>query len=318
MIRYNIRIEALFAGPVMINLVLLLMLCWKRRSLLRQLSVRFISPALIRRFTQYGFVGFLSSLGVFILVSSDRYIIALFEDISRVGIYNQVYQVGQVSVYFLITAYFNAITPGLNRLLTGKSTGAETRLEAYIQAFLLFMIPVTFYLSLFSEQVADFLLGGEFRQGYTMIPWIMVSSFFYGLSLFSETRMKFENRFKPVIQGVILACILNGVLNFALIPVLGYTWAAVTTFLAYFFLFLFYYKKDDIRYLRGETLRITGRVLMVLLLQYLADQILRKVLGIGLNKWLTLIEVIIFSVIYLAAVFRLGLSGSLRLTGLKP
>ncbi len=306
--RLDQHIEAIFTGQVLVTGMLLAVMILNNRKTVRRISSIWISQAMIWKLIHYGSVGFISAAGIFILISSDRYIIALFEDISRVGIYNQIYQVGQVSVYFLVTVFFNAITPDFNKLLTGFEKNGEKSLMNYLKGFIILLMPVTFYVSLFDRQVAEFLLGTEFRQGYTMIPWIVTGSFIYGLTLFNETKMKFEQKFKPVVRGVATACILNVGLNFLLIPRLGYTAAAVTTFVAYLFLFLFYYVKDDLKFLKDSPLvRIILVSASILAIQGLADLLIRRIMGFNLNKWLTLAEAIVFLGIYAGMIMRLKL-----------
>ena len=301
-------INAIFIGQAGVNLVLTIILLVLNRSILGKISLASLSAGFMRKMMRYGFVGFISSMGIFILISSDRYVIALFQDVSRVGIYNQVYQVGQVSVYFLVTVFFNAITPGFNRLLSGFSKENERQLMNYVYAFVLLILPLTFYVSIFSRQVAEFLLGKEFRQGFAMIPWIVISSFLYGLTLFNETKMKFEHRFRPVLWGVIIACMLNAALNFIFVPLWGYSWAAISTFIAYLFLFIYYYVKDDFPYMRDKGLiRIVLISITILLVEMAVDILIRKGLSIDLNKWLTLLEGAVFLGIYVGLVFRFKL-----------
>ncbi|HJZ40209.1 MAG TPA: oligosaccharide flippase family protein [Bacteroidales bacterium] len=302
------RIEAIFAGQIMVTLLLLVILFIKNRSLIVSVSHAKISREIIVRFMRYGFIGFISSAGIFVLISSDRYIIALFDNIGHVGIYNQVYQVGQVSIYFLVTVFFNAITPGLSKLLTGYSKADEKQLHEYIYGFIIIMVPVAFYLTLFARQVAEFLLGVEFRVGYTMIPLIVFSSFLYGLTLFNETRMKFDNKFKPVVWGVVIACVLNVSMNFILIPWLGYTWAAFTTLVAYLFLFIYYYAMDDLVFLKDARFRkIAANISVILALQFLADLLIRKFMVFNPDKWFTLVEAVLLFLLYGIVMIRLKL-----------
>jgi len=297
--RMDVGIDAIFIGQAGINLVITIILLVLNRQILGNISLALISTGFIRRMLHYGFVGFFSSIGIFILISSDRYIIALFEDVSRVGIYNQVYQVGQVSVYFLVTVFFNAITPGFNRVLTGFTQKNEKQLMNYVYAFVLLILPLTFYVSIFARQVAEILLGEQFRQGFAMIPWIVISSFLYGLTLFNETKMKFEHRFSPVLWGIVIACLLNAALNFVFVPLWGYSWAAISTFIAYLFLFIYYYVKDDFPYMRDKGLiRIVLMSTTILLVEMGIDILIRKVFSIDLNKWLTLLEGVVFLGIY--------------------
>jgi O-antigen/teichoic acid export membrane protein len=315
--RMDFRIEAIFVGQIIVTMVLLGLLFIQNRSMIRDLSISHLSVTEIRNYIGYGFAGFISSAGVLILISSDRYIIALFGDLSKVGIYNQIYQVGQVSIYFLVTVFFNTITPRFNKILIGYNQHYENELIEYINYYILLVLPVAFYLSMFARQVAQFLLGVEFRQGYYMIPWIIGSSFIYGLTLFNETKMKFDNNLAPVIKGVIVACILNVGLNFLLIPKLGYSWAAITTLVAYLFLFIYYYGRDDLKFLRNVLLRKTILIITVVLgLQYFIDLFIRKSMLIGLNKWFTLLEAALFFVLYTIVVFGMKLINKVQLT--KP
>ena len=302
------QIEAIFMGQILINVLLLSILTIRNKHVLKMISPGFLSISLIRKLVHYGFIGFVSSAGIFVLISSDRYIIALFEDLDHVGIYNQVYQVGQVSVYFMVTVFFNTITPGFNKLLTGYTGESEEQLQDYVSAYVLLLLPVTFYVSIFAKQVSEFLLGEAFRQGYTLIPWIVFSSFIYGLTLFNETKMKFEQHFKPVVWGVVIACILNVGLNFILIPKLGYAAAAFTTLAAYLFLFIYYYAKDNFAYLRNSRI---GRIILISSIVFIAegiiDYVIRNLVGADLNKWLTLLEAILFSASYCGVIIRLKL-----------
>jgi O-antigen/teichoic acid export membrane protein len=301
-------INAIFTGQAGVNLVLTIILLVLNRSILGEISMASLSSGFIRKMMHYGFVGFISSMGIFILISSDRYVIALFQDMNRVGIYNQVYQVGQVSVYFLVTVFFNSITPGFNKLLTGYTKQNEKQMMNYIYAFVLLILPLTFYVSIFARQVAEFLLGKEFRQGFGMIPWIVISSFLYGLTLFNETKMKFEHRFRPVLWGVIIACLLNAALNFMFVPLWGYSWAAISTFIAYLFLFIYYYIKDDFPYMRDKGfMRIILVSVTILVVEMGIDILIRKGFSIDLNKWLTLVEGAVFLGIYAVVVLRFRL-----------
>ncbi len=105
-----------------------------------------------------------------------------------------------------------------------------------------------------------------------MIPWIVISSFLYGLTLFNETKMKFEHRFRPVLWGVLIACLINILLNFIFVPLWGYSWAAISTFIAYLFLFLYYYFKDDFPYLHDKRLiRIVLVSIIILTVELAVD-----------------------------------------------
>lgn len=237
------RIEAI---PISMILVEFLVLCYLLPHFLRhnKLSFSFISWDVIKVFLEYSIPGILSNLGLYILTSSDRYIIALFGDMGEVGIYNQVYNLCQVSIMAVISLYFSIINPRFMRELETDFKGSRQATVLYAKNYLLFILPVVVYAALFAYWVSYILLGEEFRVGYPMIPWIVVAIFLYGFTLFPENRLKFKENYRAVTIGFIACSLFNIGLNFILIPRFGYMWAAITTLISYLALMVFFFWYD--------------------------------------------------------------------------
>ncbi|NJK87400.1 MAG: hypothetical protein HC906_16875 [Bacteroidales bacterium] len=129
-----------------------------------------------------------------------------------------------------------------------------------------------------------------------MIPFIMFSSFIYGLALFNEGKLKFEYRYRPVLVGALFSSGLNIGLNFLLIPFFDYQIAALTTFISYLVLFLIFYSYDDIRYLHYFKQFKMLKISALFLIQLGIDLIIRHYYD--LNEYLTLLEGLLFLIIY--------------------
>lgn len=298
-------IEVLFIAPAAVQLIMLAVLLADTRQLLKKMSIQFISRSVAREMIVYGGVGMVTAAGIYVLVASDRYLIAWFGTLHEVGLYSQVYQVGQVSVYFLVTVFFSAATPALTRILESREPGSKLKLMQLINSYMVLLLPVTFLVVLFSRQAAEILLAPPFREAWSLVPWIAVSAFVYGLTLFTETRLKFENRFRPVLVSVLVSCVVNIVLNLLLLPVYGYRAAAITTLLAYGVLFAGMYLRDQDRYLFNPVfLRNLFRVVSVLILLALVDWFIRRICGYDFKKWATFAEAGIMLLLYAAAVWR--------------
>ncbi|MCD4735472.1 MAG: oligosaccharide flippase family protein, partial [Bacteroidales bacterium] len=261
------RINAVIVSFVAIDIIILLFLIIAGNTGLTFKRGKFSIPV-IKKLLQFGTAGLIANLSLLILTSSDRYIIALFEDMKAVGIYNQVYNIANLSIFALVTVYFNTINPTLNRQLEFDFKGSETLVYRYIKVFLLFGLPVITVACLFSREIAFVLLGSEFRVGYTIMPWVFMSSFSYGLSLFHETRLKFANKLRAIVLGVFISGLLNVLLNFILIPQYGYQAAAYTTFISYILLVLLFYQGDSVRYIfkRGFLLYFLKPFLILVIL----------------------------------------------------
>ena len=294
----NYRIESILIGQAIINIILIIVIIAGIRKFPR-ISFALVTGKSVRELLTYGAVGLYTSFCVLLLVSADRYIIAIFHDIGSVGIYNQIYMLGQFSIYHLVTVFFNTINPRLIKVLTYKPPDLNNQIAGYIRFFVIIILPLVFYFSVFSRQMADILLGEKFRIGYRMIPYIMTSSFIYGLTLFNEAKLKFENRFRPLITGMTIACLVNIVLNFTLVPLWGYQAAAWTTLLSYIVLYLWFYAADSIKYLNNDLVNYLIPVFLVLIAQLGLDLVLRHVLNLNINEWLTILEGVVFLSAYI-------------------
>jgi O-antigen/teichoic acid export membrane protein len=262
------------------------------------ISFRLISRETLLLLFRFGSIGLVSNFFFMLITTSDRYLIAYFSDMTSVGIYNQVYNICQLSVVSLVTVYFNTINPRLNRELETDFKNSDKLIQDYLYAYLLFGLPVVTYLSLFPRQIAQILLGEAFRSGYIIMPWIFVSAFIYGLFLFIEIRFKFSDRLKNLALGVILASSINVVLNLIFIPNYGYHWAAISTFISYAFILFYFYSQDAAGFFQNKLyLRNTLYFLIILMVQVLIDRSVRKYIEI--NLWQTILEGFLFLVIYL-------------------
>lgn len=298
---YHYRIESVLVSSILVDgvviTIVLLFFHEGERPMFKKLS-RKIRMELYR----YGSIGLVTNFFFLIIASSDRYIIAMYNDMADVGIYNQVYNISQLSVFALVTVYFNTINPQLNRELENNLENSDGLIQKYLFALMLFGIPIVTWLCMFPRQIAFILLGDEFRVGYQVMPWVFISAFMYGLFLFIELKFKFANKLRNLAIGVIIASILNVVMNFILIPRFGYVWAAITTFFAYVFLLGYFYGQDSIGFFKqNRFIWVLLQALVILALQIVADIFIRE--HYYLNIGYTLMEVLLFAGIYFL-VFR--------------
>lgn len=199
-----------------------------------------IEKNLLKMLFAYGFISLFANISALVLSSSDRYVLALYNSIDVVGIYNQNYAIANLGFAALTTAFFNTINPGLNKQLTQNNSGLDAFLAKNIVLYILFFLPLAFYFSLYAFQFSALMLGKEFQSGFKIIPYVVFSMFFYGIASFPETRMKFTRKYSSVIIGFSTACIVNIVLNLLILKNSHYSWAAITTLIAYLIIFLYF------------------------------------------------------------------------------
>lgn len=268
---------------------------------------KYISKDMMKEFITYGFATVFFNMSLSLLTSGDRYVIKIFYSTDKVGIYNQIYSLSQISIVALSNIFLNIINPYIFKLYE-EDIHNEKEFYKYITLYTIFILPFTVYFSLYSKEIADLLLGKEFRIGYTMMPYVMITSFIYGLSGMHETRMKFKDRLKAISINLITACILNIALNFILIPAEGYEVAAITTLMSYIYLYIMDIRRDVedfhvvIRILKDKLILIIS-VFLILSIEIISHFLIKKFVSHYTVKS-AIIEGIIFSSVFYLYIYN--------------
>ncbi|MBN2612877.1 MAG: oligosaccharide flippase family protein [Bacteroidales bacterium] len=298
----DFRIEAIPLASLSIDLIILIAIT---PSFLSKISYKLkdISGKIIKTLFGYAVPGIISNLSAIIIASSDRYFIAMFGTIDEVGIYNQVYSFSQLSIMALVNVFFAVINPKFLKTLEYSYRGSNRLTMNYLIVFIIFILPVTTYLSMFAFDFSNVFFGKDFRIGYKLIPWVMFGNFFSGLTLFSDNRLKFGMYYKQIFWGYIVTAVVNILLNFFFIPVYTYRFAAVSTLISYSLLMIYFFYLDY-KYtsfsLHG--LKVLLPVIIVLVLQFIADYFLRNHFLTQAGFMVTGIEVLIFALAYIVTI----------------
>ena len=240
---FGANITALISALLLIDLLVLLFL-WIRNPLGISVHVHLIQQKHLKELLVYGSAGLLLNVCFLIISSSDRYVIAWLGDVAEVGVYDQVYKLSQLSVTALVAVFLNTISPTLIHRLESRYTESASLIRSYLKAMVLVGFPIVFYLGFFSKDIADLLLGEDFRSGYPIMPFVFVSAYFHGISNLYELRLKFADKLRKLGLIVLLGTGLNILLTIVFVWYYGYIWAAVTTTVTYLFLMMSFHFFD--------------------------------------------------------------------------
>jgi len=261
------NISALVSSLVILDaLVILILLIFNPAGV--SINYRLISKKKIKEFLKYGTVGLILNISILIITTSDRYIIAWFSNLEHVGVYDQVYKLGQISVVALVTIFFNTINPFLLKELEMNFDNSIQLIKKYLKPFFIYGLPMIIYLSIFSKDISMLFLGKEFRVGYTILPFVFFAAYLQGLSNFYELRLKFSNKFKKLSLIAITTAIINVILTIIFVGLYGYKWAAITTLFSYLILILMlHYYDKKILYITPKNRLLYYKMGIVLALQ---------------------------------------------------
>jgi O-antigen/teichoic acid export membrane protein len=193
---------------------------------------------------------------LYFLISSDRFILALYRDIGEVGVYNQVYNIAQVSFVALLNVYQAVLYPRFVSKLESSDPDENYVISSFAYKTFFLFLPVALLMSFLAKPI--------FRYAFYLLPYIICGVLFNSMNYFETTKFYFRHKAKLILIGAILAAILNIVLNFIFIPRYGMMAASINTLIAYIFLWCFYYLKSDNKYLSDQRFKNKYALLMLL------------------------------------------------------
>lgn len=174
-----------------------------------------------------------NSIIIWIIHSSDRYIIGYLIGISAVGIYSAAYTIGNL-IYFFVTPIGFILFPTISKLYE-ENNMEETKkyLEYSFKYFLLLALPSAFGLSVLAEQLLRILTTSDFVVGSIVVPFVVFGVVMYGvfqICIFIIYLVK-KTKLNIILLGI--PAVLNIILNLILIPYIGILGAAIATLITY-------------------------------------------------------------------------------------
>lgn len=235
-------IVSFFIAPLIVNgFILILLFIYSIKNKSHKEKVKYFR-AHQYRFFRYGLSTLVYNAGLFLLLSGDRYIIQFYEGFEKLGIYNQTYNIAQLSIAAIFTAINAAFNPLLISNLDQKPNKSDGKLSGAFNYALYIALPITILFSFFSKDIAGIFLGTEFREAYQIMPLIFGSALINGLCHFASLKIKFKNSLRVLTQIALGAALLNILSTIVFVKLMGYQSAAFTSIASYLvMMFLLYY-----------------------------------------------------------------------------
>jgi O-antigen/teichoic acid export membrane protein len=193
----------------------------------------------IKGYLNFGLPTVPSNLSMWVVNSSDRYVISILLGAAYVGYYSPGYSLGSIISIFLAPFSFLLPTILSKNYDEGNLNTVKVILEYSLKYFLIISIPAVFGLSLLSKPILTILTTPEIAsQTYIITPFVAFSTLLFGFYTILFQIIILNKNTKVVGKIWIFAAILNLGLNFFLIPYIGIIGAAITTLIAFIFSFV--------------------------------------------------------------------------------
>jgi O-antigen/teichoic acid export membrane protein len=190
--------------------------------------------------TKYSFPLVAAGIAAWVLSLSDRYMIGLLRSADEVGIYSVGYDIADKSIMFLVMLFAQAFTP--LAVIAWENKGQEESGKFMLQGtrhFLLLGIPAVVGISVLREPILHLLSTPSYYAAAGIVPYVALGGLLLGISQRFYTILGISKKTHLIMYGMILAAVLNIVLNLFLVPSYGYKAAAITTLISYGLLLIF-------------------------------------------------------------------------------
>jgi O-antigen/teichoic acid export membrane protein len=203
-----------------------------------QIGFKFPKFKNIKEYLSFGIPTVPGNLSSWMVDLSDRYVIGILLGTAFVGYYSPGYTLGNIIV--MLMAPFGFLLPALlsSYYDQNKINEVERHLQYSLKYFILLAMPAVFGLSILSKPLLTLLSTPEIAQnGYFITPFVALSAFLLGIYGIISQILALEKKTRIIGSMWMIAAIINVVLNIILVPLFGIVAAAISTLIAYTFIF---------------------------------------------------------------------------------
>jgi O-antigen/teichoic acid export membrane protein len=187
---------------------------------------------------RFGISQIFFQLNLFILASTDKYMIAhLLHDTPGLGIYFVANQFAFI-INVIVTAFFISYQPQLYKYLSDLTTGNKYRLVKIKYLFAGFLFICTVLLCIVAPVFYNLFINNAYYAGIPYVAWNAFAFFFWGLYALFLGYLYYYRRNKVVIIFSIFSSVICIVLNYFLIKEFKIMGAAYANLITYFLLFI--------------------------------------------------------------------------------
>jgi len=171
---------------------------------------------------------------MWIIHSSDRYIIGYFMESPDVGIYAAANRL-TFAMSLIVSPLQMVLLPTVSKSFDdGDIKKTKTYLKYSLKYLLLISIPAAFGISILASPLLRILTTREFMEGSVVVPFVAAGLFFFCYYRVCTSIILLVKKTIWVSRILVIVAAANVILNLVLVPQIGIIGAAVATLVAYF------------------------------------------------------------------------------------
>lgn len=166
---------------------------------------------------------------------SDRYLVAFFLGFSPTGIYSVAYK------FPTLLTLINGIFYKAWQISSIEQYGSSEREEFYSTVFkylYVFMFSISIILAISIKPIVYLMTGPDFREAWRYIPFLILGVVYFSFSQFFGVGYLATKKTIGAFRTSIIGAAVNIGVNLSLIPLIGIQAASISTFLAFFVMWI--------------------------------------------------------------------------------
>lgn len=191
---------------------------------------------LLKQMLVYSAVLVPNSMMWWIMNSSDRIMVTGMISSSANGIYGVSYKIP--SVLSVVSTVFNQAW-NYSAIHENNSDDIETYTNHMYMALLSLLSIVTGFLMLIMKPFMRIYVSNSYYSAWKYTPFLLIGNYFMVLGTFLSSQYTVNKDSKGFLFSGIIGALVNVVLNFILIPIIGVSGAALATCVSYFMVFIY-------------------------------------------------------------------------------
>lgn len=197
-----------------------------------------INLGLIKKMVKYSIVLVPNSFMWWIMNSSDHIMVTTMIGVSANGIYAISYRIPSITASF--SQVFNQAW-AYSAISEDKSSDREEFYNNMFDKFVHFQFVLTIFLLCFIKPFLKIYVTQEYYEAWKYTPYLLIGYFFSSISTFLSTSYTVNKDSKGFLISGTMGAIINIILNWLLIPIIGVHGAAFATCISYIVVLLYRY-----------------------------------------------------------------------------
>ena len=211
-----------------------------------------ISKSVVKKLLSYSWPIVPNALSNWILKLSDRFVITSFLGLEANAVYavaNKIPNLLSIAHTVLIMAWQE------NAVIAVKDEDASEYYTKMFDKMLRMMAGATALLIAFTPVLFLIFIKGDYSDAYVQMPILVLAMFFFVMSAFQSGIYVAHKKTKSIGITTVLAALINLLIDFLFVNLIGITAGSISTLVAY--MFLYFYRMYDLR--KFQPMKVNAR-----------------------------------------------------------